>query len=93
MTDAMTGSHTVGAAAQMHREIGPGLLDMIDAIILAHAHRRRDLRMGHCPGEPGVLASVARRSRTRQSGGSAENQSSTGRRPVRRIASGEISAP
>lgn len=93
MTDEEIGKQMVGAGTQVDGEIGPGLLGMIDEVIPAHAHRCRGLQMGHSLGEPGVPARVARRSCTRQSGGRANNQSSTGRRPVRRIASGETSAP
>jgi len=45
MTENEIGKQIVDSAVQIHRELGPGLLEMVYEIILAHELRHRGLRV------------------------------------------------
>jgi GxxExxY protein len=43
MTENQIGKSIVDVAVQIHREVGPGLLEMVYEVILAHELRQRGL--------------------------------------------------
>lgn len=45
MTEDEIGSHVVDVAVQIHRDVGPGLLETVYEVILAHELRRRALQV------------------------------------------------
>lgn len=45
MTEDEIGSHVVDVAVHIHREVGPGLLETVYEVILAHELRRRGLQV------------------------------------------------
>lgn len=45
MTEDDIGSHVVDVAVQIHREVGPGLLESVYEVILAHELRCRGLQV------------------------------------------------
>lgn len=45
MTENEIGKQIVDVAVQVHRELGPGLLEMVYEVILAHELRQRGLRV------------------------------------------------
>lgn len=45
MTENEIGKRIVDVAVRAHRELGPGLLEMVYEVILAHELRQRDLRV------------------------------------------------
>lgn len=45
MTEDEIGSHVVDVAVQIHRDVGPGLLETVYEVILAHELRRRGLQV------------------------------------------------
>src|SRR3546814_20940283 len=45
MTEDEIGKQVVDVAVSIHREVGPGLLEMVYEVLLAHELRRRGLRV------------------------------------------------
>jgi GxxExxY protein len=45
MTENVIGKHVVDIAVQIHRELGPGLLESVYETILAHELRQRGLQV------------------------------------------------